>query len=359
MGFRFRRELIADERFETAAVFDINGDGHPDIYSGEWWYEGPDFRRRHRVGAVRPAGEYFDDFSAIPVDVNGDGRADIVTGGWFGKTLQWRENPGDPEAEWPLHDIAEIGNIETARAWDIDGDGHPEIVPNTPNDPLRVFRLERDEEGRGAGRFTGRMIFDGPQKHGLGCGDIAGAGRKDLVLAHGWLEAPADPWTGEWTFHDEFNLGRASVPILVADVNEDGLNDLIVGQGHGYGLSWWEQRRDGDQREWVEHPIDPWTSQYHELLWVDMDGDGAPELVAGKRYRAHCGKDPGAGDDVGVYVFKWTGEAFVKQIVCHGPTREGTGLGLHAAVSDLNGDGRPDIVAPGKDGLYVFWNECD
>jgi hypothetical protein len=32
----------------------------------------------------------------------------------------------------------------------------------------------------------------------------------------------------------------------------------------------------------------------------------------------------------------------------------GSGHGL--GVADINGDGRPDIVATGKDGLYLFRN---
>jgi len=80
-------------------------------------------------------------------------------------------------------------------------------------------------------------------------------------------------------------------------------------------------------------------------------------LVTGKRYRAHCGRDPGAGDDVGLYYFKWDGESFSKQVIDYGPPRVGTGVGIHFAVADLTGSGRLDIVAPGKDGLYVFFNE--
>jgi hypothetical protein len=171
------------------------------------------------------------------------------------------------------------------------------------------------------------------------------------------LEAPTDPLEGEWTWHPDFNLGSASVPILVTDVNGSGLNDLIVGQSHAYGLDWYEQRMEQGERKWVKHPIDPFNSQYHDMHWVDIDGDGACELVTGKRYRAHCGKDPGAADDIGIYYFKWNGESFTKLPIDFGPARCGTGLGICSAVTDLTGNGLPDIVAPGKDGLYVFFNE--
>ena len=358
MPLRFRKALVADERYESAGVLDVNGDGTPDIVSGAFWYEGPEFTRKHVIGEVAAFGEYFDDFSTIPLDVNGDGHADFVTGGWFGKKLCWRENPGVSGEKWPEHAIAECGNIETTRAWDIDGDGRPELLPNTPNDPLVAYKLVVDAHGNGTGRFDSYVLYDQPQGHGLGFGDITGSGRGDLVLSNGWLEAPDDPLHGDWRFHPDFDLGRASVPILVVDVNRDGLNDIIVGQSHAYGLDWYEQRLGPQgRRSWTRHPIDPWNSQFHDMQWVDLDGDGECELVTGKRYRAHCGHDPGADDPVGIYYFKWNGESFSKQVVDYGTARIGTGCGIHFQVSDLTGDGKLDIVAPGKDGLYVFYNQ--
>ena len=354
---QFERKLISDESYESAGAFDVNNDGVLDIVSGAYWYPGPDFSKKCKIGDVAAHGEYYDDFSTIPMDVNGNGFTDFITGGWFGETLCWRENPkGDPDQQWPMHNIAKCGNIETTRAWDIDGDGQLEIVPNTPGTPQRIYKLITDENGKGTGEFQEHVISEGGSGHGLGAGDINGNGRCDIVLCKGWLEAPEDPYGGIWEFHEDFDLGSASIPVIVADVNGNGLNDLIVGQAHPYGLDWWEQRVQGGKRTWIKHPIDPFCSQYHDLWWIDIDGDGENELVTGKRYRAHCGKDPGGYDPVGIYYFKWTGEGFVKQVIDYGPARTGTGCGIMFQVVDLNGDGRPDIVAPGKDGLYVFRN---
>ena len=354
---RFEKILIADERYESAAVFDVNNDGQPEIVSGAYWYAGPKFDRKNKVGKPQAIDEYYDDFSTIPMDVNGDGYLDFITGGWWGNTLRWRENPkGDPTKPWAEHVIAEVGNVETTRAWDVDGDGQIEIVPNTPGGPLRVFKLRTDAAGKGTGQFDTHIIYDKKQGHGLGFGDITGNGRGDFVLDGGWLEAPEDPYKGQWTFHADFKLGGASVPVLVVDVNGDGLNDLIVGGAHSYGLSWYEQRMDKGKRSWIKHPIDPFNSQYHDMWWVDIDGDGQNELVTGKRYRAHCGHDPGDYDPVGLYYFKWTGEGFAKQVIDYGPARQATGCGIHFWVADVDGDGKLDIVAPGKDGLYLFRN---
>jgi hypothetical protein len=360
---KWKKVWISDETYESVGVFDVDGDGVLDIVCGAWWYKGPDFKKKFNIGPLKQYDEYYDEFSTIPMDVNGDGRLDFITGGWWGNNLRWRENPPDPTKPWPEHIIGEVGNVETTRAWDVDGDGQLEIVPNTPmSREVTVFKLKTDKNGKGTGEFTKHTVYTFPegqtQAHGLGCGDIAGNGRMDIVLAKGWLEAPKDTFGGEWKWHPDFDFRSGSVPMLVVDVNKDGVNDLIVGRAHKYGLHWWEQRADGSgKRTWIQHPIDPYNAQYHDMQWVDIDGDGECELVTGKRHRAHNGRDEGEWDDYGIYYFKWNGESFSKQVITYGPLGETKGCGIFFAVADLRKSGRLDLVAPGKDGLYVFYNE--
>lgn len=351
----FTKMKVSSETYESVGVLDVNRDGHPDLVSGAFWYQGPEFIQRHFIHEVHRVQEYWDDFSTIPLDVNGDGKLDIVTGGWFEGTLFWLENPGTNDP-WQRHIIDETGNIETARGWDLDGDGILELIPNTPGQPLKYYKLETDADGNGTGQFTKIDVAE-TQGHGLGFGDINGDQRTDIIVHNGWLEAPSGP-SDQWILHQDFDFGDASIPIIVQDINKDGLNDLIVGQGHAYGLDWYQQELDEKgNRSWAKQAIDPHNSQYHTMEWVDIDGDGQAELITGKRYRGHNGADPGANDPIGLYYFKWNGESFTKNIISYGPLGQGKGAGISFAIEDLRNSGRKDIVVAGKDGLYIFFNE--
>ena len=357
---RFTRNKIADQPFEAASVCDVDGDGTKDIVSGDYWYVGPKFDKAFKFRTLLAQSGYHDSFNDYPMDVNGDGHVDIISGGWFGKMLVWRENPGNVReaGEWVRHEIDQPGNIETTRFWDVDADGHVEIVPNAGGNVV-FYRLVRDASGQGTGKFDKHVAKMGGCGHGVGFGDINGDGRGDFVIPTGWLEAPEKPLEGEWAVHEGFNLPKASVPILVHDVNEDGLADIIYGNGHGYGLFWLQQQVGDDQnRTWITHTIDDQAAQYHDMMLADIDGDGRVELVTGKRYHAHNGRDPGGEDPVFVRYFDFDKKGvFMPHTLDYGKAGETSGVGIYFWVEDITGNGRLDIVAPGKEGLYLFLNQ--
>ena len=97
--------------------------------------------------------------------------------------------------------------------------------------------------------------------------------------------------------------------------------------------------------------LDPYYSQYHDMQWIDIDGDGQPELVTGKRHRAHCGGDPAKWDDMNICYFKWNGESFTKCLIdfariCERPA----GVGIFFATADLRGTAASTWLLPGKMG---------
>ena len=367
-ALKFEKVRIGTVAFEAAAVFDVNNDGVVDIVSGTYWFQGPEFTKQYKMCDLQPIdGDYYDDFSDYPLDVNGDGYLDIITGGWWGETLRWRENPQGKDELWKIHDIDKTGSIERANFWDIDSDGIVEVVPNCPGKPFVAFKLINGTNGKGSGEFKKIILSDTPQGHGLGFGDVNGDGRGDFISADGWLETPKNLQDEKGIWHsfvdavkgNSFSFGTASVPMLVFDVNGDRTNDLIVGQGHGYGLEWCEQSKGKDKDgniTWKRHVIDEKRSQYHDLQLVDIDNDKALELVTGKRYRAHQEHDPGSLDPLGCYYFKINKGAFKRNTIDYGPAGEASGVGIYFWVQDIDGNGWKDLVAPGKDGLFLFKN---
>lgn len=353
----FERERIGDVTFEAAGIFDVNKDKVPDIVSGAYWFEGPDFTTAHHIAEIKRVDDYYDDFSNYPLDVNGDGWLDIVTGGWWGKTLQWRENPGEVGGDWTTHNVLEVGNIERNCFYDLDGDGHVEVISTTR--PVNIFQLERNARGKGQGTFKHYQLTEEAGGHGFGAGDVNGDGYVDLLFDGGWYEAPEDTFDmAAWKWHPAFRFVQGSVPILTHDVNGDGKMDLIVGQGHGFGLNWYEQTGDPTVFEgWTKHEIETDKSQFHEMQLEDIDNDGEVELVTGKRYRAHNGNDPGADEPLGLYYYEINGGDFVRNVIDYGPHDRASGTGLYMWIADVDGNGWKDIVAPGKEGLYLFRNQ--
>ncbi len=354
---KFKLHVIdTNSLYSSSAAFDVDKDGDVDIFSGAYWYEGPEFKTRHFVREVEMIGKEVpraDGYSHLVMDVNRDGWLDVILVNFRSSSIYWLENPGASSGEWTKHMVGAPGQMETGRLYDVDGDGQLDIVPcpwhfsawwellpGSPGQPPRFARHEIADEGGG---------------HGSGFGDINGDGRGDYVGTQGWAEGPEDPRNEKWIWHPEFEIGRTSMPIVVADPDEDGDNDLIYGIGHDYGTYWLEQSNVDGKRTWTKHLIDDSWSQGHSPLWVDLDNNGRNEYVTGKRFWAHEGRDPGARDPLVIYRYEFDKTAGKFQrytIQSNGPA----GTGLDPKAVDLDADGDLDLVLPGRSGLYWYEN---
>jgi len=350
---RFARHAInPDSEFTACAVFDVNHDGHMDIVSGGWWYEGPSWEK-HFLRDVPQIRGRFDDYSNLPLDVNGDSWTDIISANYRSESLFWIEHPGAGLGPWVVHLIEKPGPMETGRLYDMDGNGTPDVLPNGMNFAA-WWQLQRDQDG--SVRWSRHDLPQEIAGHGIGFGDINGDGRGDVVTATGWWESPENVFEGEWVAHREWMLHRdAGVPIIVQDIDQDGDCDLMWGRGHSVGLYWLEQIREGDSRRWSMHAIDTSYSQIHSILVADLDNDGRAEFVAGKRYLGHDGRDPGEWNPLAIYWYRFdpARKTFIRGTVDEGGP---VGFGLDPKAVDIDGDGDIDLVASDRNGLYLLEN---
>jgi len=345
----FERHLIDPGISETCAIADFNNDGRPDIFSGDAWYENPTWKR-HEVRHLKEYGTYLASLSDLPLDVDGDGWTDIVSSGWHAGRLWWSRNPGKAGGDWEDHTIDEGFSVEFTFLVDLDNDGKArEILPQYGNTKAALAWYEPVK-----GAVVKHVVSPRSYGHGIGAGDVNHDGRNDIITQQGWFEAPPDPRNGEWKFHQEFSLGDVSF-IYVIDINEDGLPDLLTSMAHNYGIFWMEQKPD---HTWVKHMIDESWSQAHAMTLVDLNGDGRKDLLAGKRFMAHDGHDPGEREPLGIYWYEYHKAAngnveWSRHVIDYGGRAGG---GMHIPVADIDGDGDLDFAVGGKSGLFLFEN---
>lgn len=351
---------------EGAAMGDVNKDGKKDVLSGAYWFEAPSWAPHElaKPDSFIVNGSYSNSFLDFAMDVNQDGWIDLIRIDWPGKAAVWHENPKNKPGHWAQHMIhSSVGN-ESPMLVDMDGDGRLDLLCNDPT-ALKVIWLKSPSK-KGDTAWEKYIISNDEKQsthkysHGLGYGDVNGDGRKDVLVKNGWWEGPKGgagkaPKDKDWTFHAA-DLGQDCSQMYVMDLNGDGLNDVISASAHNYGIWWHEQGKDAQgNATWTHHEIDKSFSQSHGMALKDINGDGNPDLITGKRFWAHNGNDPGEREPAVLYWYEYKPgktPTWIRQDIDND-----SGVGLHVTVEDINGDGLPDIVTGNKKGVHLFTHQ--
>lgn len=183
-------------------------------------------------------------------DINGDGRQDILC------AKGWWEAPADAGAEqWKFHQAPLGGDAAQMYVYDFDGDGDADVLSSSPH----AFGIRWHEQLKD-GSWKTHVIDDSfSQTHGVCLADINGDGLMDFITgkrwwAHGgrdpggdqpavffWFELQRKNGRPHWVRHQFDHDSGVGTQFEVADVNGDGLLDIV--SSNKKGVHYFEQQR--------------------------------------------------------------------------------------------------------------------
>ena len=377
---RFTVQRISDMYYSWGAdAADFNRDGYIDVVAGPYIYYGPDFikhREMFPAVAVGPSKEFTTTNLQFTYDFNADGWPDVLTSP-SGAVLFL--NPKGQSRRWKSSVVLPSVQSEVTDFLDIDKDGVPELV-YAAEGSLRFAKFDKADPGK---PWKAYMVSEKGYAlaHGIGTGDINGDGRVDILNAFGWWEQPAvlDTQT-RWKYHPvafgryghrSSNIGGTLMAVY--DANGDGLKDVVTNLNvHGFGLAWFEQKKGSNgEITFTRHMIsddystknsgDVTFSQAHGATFADIDKDGIPDYIVGKRYFTHLDNmyDP---DSYGAPVLYWYrtvrnpkapgGAEFVPELI-----HNRSGAGSEVTAVDVNKDGAMDLITSTNHGTFIYWNK--
>jgi hypothetical protein len=341
------------------AIHDLDGDGLSDILLCDGIANRVDWIRQSPRGVFTeyPLGDPIPGPAHVSVaDINADGKLDLLVASMgmimpnndrIGKVIVL-ENLGD--GHFRNRVLAEnIARVTDVRGVDLNGDGRMDLV-------VGQFGYVQGEirwmENLGDWNFRSHILLEKPGTIMTPVADFDRDGRPDFaaLVSQNDEEVHAFRNRGGGDFHDNL-LWKSSDPqwnssgLDVADINKDGLPDLLYSNGDGFdtgfagpapwhGLQWLENLGGTN---FIYHRIGDMPGCYSPVA-ADLDGNGHMDIVTVSAFNK-------ASDTSSVWLTAWLNDGH-QNFTPIPLERSHTHL-ITVAAGDLDGNGVPVLVTGG------------
>ncbi len=346
----------------SVAVGDFNGDGEPDVVSANSASGANSvsvlFNTTPMVEATNVSS-----FSAAQItlshstrgaavsDFNGDGKPDVVVGGLSAYSLTVMVNTTPPDATNATFNApAAFAVPERAllvTTGDINGDGKPDLIAtlstNNQNNEICVL-LNTTAPGSLTPSFSAPVVFNaGSNVQSVDVADINGDGKPDLLVTNytnyvAVLLNTTAPGAAVPTFFSKktFPVGGNPDSVTVGDLNGDGKPDMVVTNPNASTVTvFLNSTTPGSfSPSFAKQDLAVAQKPYYTAIG-DLNGDGQPDLAV-----------VGAGNFVSVLLNNTAPGATTASFSAVSKVPEQSGYNF-IKIQDINGDGKPDMVATG------------
>jgi hypothetical protein len=348
-----------------SVVDDINGDGFADLYEEDVANEWSQVMLSDGKGgfkALLPMQIGINGVLPVSGDVNGDGIPDLLFP--FGPEVALGKGDG---TFGPVTTYAAIDYYASVCVFhDMDGDGHLDavcgyeetldgditgasdliILHGNADGSFNTTPIARKTFGNHASEFDGFGAFHSPvaiaDMNGDGILDVIGYSGDGLAVLRG---GPKLTFSAPLHYAQALEPGSGIVSWyqwLMCDVNGDGIPDSVSAGPHGIYISY--GRRDGSYSSAFAPEV---TDTIGYPTVADFNGDGIPDVVA-------------TGDPTIKVIFGKGDGTFSAPVSL--PNQNGavdfstplSPLNAHILHGDFNGDGKTDLIAIGSSGIYVY-----
>ena len=290
-------------------------------------------------------------------DFNGDGRPDLAVANTASSTVSILFDstaPGESSASFTLAATPTVGSQPVFVAvGDFNGDGKPDLVTANYNGNNVSILLNSTPPGASSASFTlAASPGVGAQPYSVAVGDFNGDGKPDLAVANynsnkvSILFNSTAPGASSASFTLAASPGVGAQPrsVAVGDFNGDGKPDLAVANASSNSVSiLLNSTAPGASSASFTLAASPAVGKYpYSVAVADINGDGMPDLAVAN-----------AGDNTVAILLNGSapGASSASFTLAASPAVGSQPVAV--AVSDLNGDGKPDLATANYGGNAV------